>query len=141
MSEVWIKQKKRGGSGSKSKKPFVTISNKNATKIYLSSKTMQELLNNNKHVKIGVDNIKKRMYIKQTTVNDVNAMKVKKSTESKAGVINSTKVAEKLTNVAGIKKNDTQRYELKELKNGLYYADFTEPMDDMKGEVLNDWRP
>jgi len=139
MSVTWLKQNKKRGYERKENKAFITISDKNSNKIYLSSKTMKDLLNNNKYVKIGVDNLKKRMYIKQTTVNDINAMRVRTPSKNSSGVINSTRIARKLVKVAGIAKNDKQRYEIQKLKNGLYYADFTKPMDDMKGEVINDW--
>lgn len=139
MSVTWLKQNRKRGYERRENKAFVTISDKNSNKIYLSSKTMKDLLNNNKHVKIGVDNLKKRMYIKQTTVNDINAMRVRTPSKNSSGVINSTRIARKLVKVAGIAKNDKQRYEIQKLKDGLYYADFTKPMDDMKGEVINDW--
>jgi hypothetical protein len=139
MSVTWLKQNKKRGYERKENKAFITISDKNSNKIYLSSKTMKDLLNNNKYVKIGVDNLKKRMYIKQTTVNDINAMRVRTPSKNSSGVINSTRIARKLVKVAGIAKNDKQRYEIQKLKDGLYYADFTKPMDDMKGEVINDW--
>jgi hypothetical protein len=139
MNVKWIKQKRAKSYKTKGNKSFVTISNKNTNKLYFSSKAMKELLNNNKHVKIGVDNIKKKMYIKQTTVNDINAMKVRTPSSSNSGVINSTRIARKMAKVAGIAKNDKQRYELKEIKDGLYEADFTKPMDEMEGEIINDW--
>jgi len=139
MSVTWLKQNKKRGYERKENKAFITISDKNSNKIYLSSKTMKDLLNNNKYVKIGVDNLKKRMYIKQTTVNDINAMRVRTPSKNSSGVINSTRIARKLVKVAGIAKNDKQRYEIQKLKDGLYYADFTKPMDDIKGEVINDW--
>jgi hypothetical protein len=53
--------------------------------------------------------------------------------------INISRITRKVVNVAGINKGDLQRYEVKQLEGNTYYADFTKPLDNMKGEIVNDW--
>jgi len=63
MSVEWVKPKKSIGNR-RAKVPFVSIANRDNSKIYFNSKVVRDILNNNRFIKIGIDAIKKRMYFK-----------------------------------------------------------------------------
>jgi hypothetical protein len=138
MSVEWVKPKKSIGNR-RAKVPFVSIANRDNSKIYFNSKVVRDILNNNRFIKIGIDAIKKRMYFKETTVNDIDSLRLVISNGGGTGTINISRITRKVVNVAGINKGDLQRYEVKQLKGNTYYADFTKPLDNMKGEIVNDW--
>jgi|AntRauTorckE6833_2_1112554.scaffolds.fasta_scaffold00194_53 hypothetical protein len=138
MSVEWVKPKKSIGNR-RAKVPFVSIANRDNSKIYFNSKVVRDILNNNRFIKIGIDAIKKRMYFKETTVNDIDSLRLVISNGGGTGTINISRITRKVVNVAGINKGDLQRYEVKQLEGNTYYADFTKPLDNMKGEIVNDW--
>jgi uncharacterized protein (UPF0371 family) len=138
MAINWIRMRK-GQTKSKSKSPFISISNGTHPSLYFNSRTMSEYLNHNKHIKLGVNNLKKKLYIKQSTVNDIHAIKINKSKRSNGGTITKGSLVSKIAVVAGIKKNDIQRYKLQKESNTLFYVDFTRPMDNIEGGIINDW--
>jgi len=140
MGEVWIRPNAYRAGNGRGKVPFVSLSNKEKSTMYFNTKLMQDLLNDNKYVKIGIDNIKKRMYIKQTTFNDIHSIKLNKNTNNKGAVITKMSLVNKLINVAGINVGDIQRYQVHKENGNLYYVNFNKPMSSMKGEIINDWQ-
>lgn len=138
MAIKWVKREK----SIKHKRtivPFVSISHRDQSKIYFNSKVVKDLLNGNKFIKIGIDALKKRMYIKETTVNDSDSLKLVITNSGGSGTVNIKRIVDKVIKVAGVNKGNLQRYEVKKLEGNTYYADFTKPMDNMKGEILRDW--
>jgi len=139
MGIVWIEPNayRAGGRGNY---PFISISTKGNSRIYFNTKVMKNCLKENKYVKIGIDNIKKRMYIKQTTMNDIHAIRLNKKTNNKGAVITKNALVNRIVDVAGINKGDLQRYKVEKESDTLYYVNFNKPVSKMKGEVINEWQ-